>query len=150
MAPVDPRKTRAGLPFLLLGALALILGAGLPWFDAAGETVTGLEHTDGYVTVGVAFGVLALAIGLEWAPLARVGSVLGAVLSLWIAITTYRRVADLPTHDPAIGLWLTGLGGIALLAAATWGTVAARRQTEPMVLLGDDALADDAEDEHQD
>jgi len=145
MTAVDPRRRPRGFLLLVVAGGLLLVGAPSPWFRVAGEAVSGVDHGDGVVTAGIGVAAATAAIAFGWDRYARAGAALGGTLALWVAVETYRRVADLPDHDPAIGLWLTALGALVLLAAAIEGTVRGEPE-RPVVVLPESADAHGAEE----
>lgn len=113
--------------YLATGAVFLVVVAALlPWFGDGSQATTGLAHDDGNLTAGVAVAALGLLVAYEWGPISQVGAALAGVVTLWIGYGTWDQVAGDSTLDPRLGLYLTLLGGAALLAVAIYGSVGRR------------------------
>lgn len=107
------------------GGLAAVIGAVLPWVSFSLGSVTGIDG-DGVFTL--VFGIIAGAIVLfrnwETVDVAAVG-VLG-VLTLLIGANVYNNLSGMTGRNilnvsAGIGLHLTMLGGLLLVAGAAYG-----------------------------
>lgn len=130
MATDDTRSTW----LLVVGTAAVAVGALLPWATVnAGLVSVSKAGTDGD---GVITLLLALVVGglvlAKWkAGLSRAGVIASLVLgAIVLAIATYDAIDVASTVEESellevrasvgIGLWLTLLGGIAMIAGAIW------------------------------
>lgn len=102
---------------------ALVVAAVLPWSVEEAGTYTGLHDSvrDGYVTLGLAVAVGASGIVLEWDRRARAVAGLAGLASAGIFYTWYRPITDAGRSDPGLGLYLTLVAGLGLLAGAAYG-----------------------------
>lgn len=132
---------------LLAGAAAalLVVGAFLPWSVESAGSFTGIHDSvrDGYVTLGVAVAVVATAVVLEWGRIARAVAAVGGLGAAAVFYNWYRPVADAADADPGLGLYLTLVGALGLLAAAAYGEYEARAADDEPA-LGVEGNGDDA------
>jgi len=126
MVYTDPDEVPWSAYLALAGVMAVIVGALLPWYAALGESTTGLQHEDGYITAGVAIAALAFGVTFEWDLIAPIGAALAGAVTAIVGYDAWSQVNDLGTHDPKAGLWLTLIGGVLLLVAAGWGLLEGR------------------------
>jgi hypothetical protein len=112
-----------GQKVVFVGAAVTVVGAFLPWITALGASKSGIE-ADGVFTL--VFGLLAAGGAVvRWGKWARVGVAVLGVLTAGIGLLyvvdplagaeTSSRLARMAV-DPAIGLYVTALGGVAILA----------------------------------
>ncbi|GAB3688917.1 hypothetical protein GCM10028857_23690 [Salinarchaeum chitinilyticum] len=125
MVYTDPDEVPWSAYLALGGVFAVIVAALLPWFVQNGDPTTGLEYDDGYTTLGVALGTLALGAAFEWGVVTRLGGALASVVTIAVGYNAWDQVSDYPTHEPKLGLYLTLFGGGALLLAVIWGSLEA-------------------------
>jgi len=126
MVYMDPDEVPWSAYLALAGAAVVIVAALLPWYESFGNVVTGLDHSDGYVTAGVAVATVAFLLGFEWNLIARIAAAIAGALSTVAGYNVYRQVTELANREPMYGLYLTVLGGGLLVIAAVWGSVEAR------------------------
>lgn len=125
-----------GTTLALVGGALVVLGAVVPWSTTAEQSFSGFEHVDGFVTfgIGVAAGSVALAllaVDRQWDWRGRVVAGCGGLAVVALALKWLFGVLGNPVSGPGIGLPLTLVGGLALLAAAVAGGRTAGA-TEPL------------------
>lgn len=138
MVYTDPREVPQPAAVALVGVIVLLVASILPWYDAMGESVNGLDAEDGYLTVAVGVAVLGTVIGLEWSPLSRAVATVGGLLSAYISYNTYSQTVDLASHDYRIGIVLIALGALLLLGAVVLDVAESVRSTADADGLGNE------------
>lgn len=137
MVYTDPDEVPWSAYLALTGVAVVIVAALLPWYDELGTAVTGLEHSDGYLTVGVGVATVGFLIGFEWNLVARIAAAISGVLAIVVGYNLWRQVSDQAIRETAPGLDLTVLGGGLLVIAAIWGSREARRRAAEAETAGD-------------
>ena len=107
----------------IVGCALLIVAALLPWSATATATFSGLDHGDGFVTFGVGVAVGIVAIGTRSNRTIGLLAGIGGCLALVVAARWYRGILAESVSDPAVGLLLTVLAGLTLVASAVVGLV---------------------------
>jgi len=135
----DANSISRGRRLALASVLIIIIGSIGPWVDAGGQTAGGLDK-DGVVTI---FFALVAAVYLiftrlpHWLPTAILGFIVGA-----IGIFDIVDIEDLNAGftggfvSPGWGLYLTAIGGIALIASAAFAMRTGEEAGAPIGILG--------------
>ena len=93
--------------------MIIAIGSVGPWVDLGTKSLNGVDK-DGTITLAlalVAAGYVVFMPRLHWAPMAALGVLAGGV-AIW-------EITDIPAlATPGFGLYLTAIGGVALLLAA--------------------------------
>lgn len=121
MVYTDPDEVPWSAYLAVAAVMALVVAALLPWYATGPESTTGLAHSDGYVTAGVALAALGLLLAFEWEIVAQVGATLAGFVSIWAGYGTWTQVGSNAGQDPKIGVYITLLAGAVLVAAAGYG-----------------------------
>ena len=121
MVYTDPDEVPWSAYLAVAAVMTLVVAALLPWYATGPESTSGLAHSDGYVTAGVAVAALGLLLAFEWKIVAQIGATLAGFLSIWAGYGAWTQVASNAGQDPKIGVYLTLLGGAVLVAAAVYG-----------------------------
>lgn len=110
----------------MVGAVGAAIAAFLPWVTArvsagpveVGTAATGVQGL-GTLTFVLALAGLAVVLLLDWEDTGAIGT---AVLGLAIILIAGWKVVDLGgPASPGIGLYLTLLGGVGVVAGGLWG-----------------------------
>ncbi len=128
------------------GGVLAVVGAFLPWASVMNQSISGLDG-DGVLTLvfGVAAGGLILM--RDWEQMDQVGVGVLGLLTLVIGGMSYSDIDSLASLggsgtglsisiSPGIGLYLTLLAGILMLAAAAMGYSNSQGSGQPTSQLG--------------
>ena len=112
------------------GGVLAVIGAFLPWASFMGMSVNGLDG-DGAITLILGAAAGAVILLREWEQVDQIGVGVLGLLTLGIGYMDYSDIDSLASGSqtsglslsisPGIGLYLTILGGILMLAAAALG-----------------------------
>ncbi len=121
----------------MAGAALVVLGSFLPWFSAGGFSPSAWdlrfvslfthEASDFELDTGPVLMIVVLAALplLTRRPLPRWCEAAFGGLAILCAVLALALPGPMP--DPAVGLFLTLLGGVVMLASPVWGWIAATR-----------------------
>lgn len=146
--PPPPSPQSAAVPgperwLVAAGIAAVIIGALLPWVTITAVFIgtVSLAGTEGDGVLTLILGIVAAAVGFQIVflgrPMSRTIGIAIAILALIIGgiagydmVNIQSAIGDISTEGLAkanigIGLWITGLGALTLLAAGALGANAA-------------------------
>jgi len=109
----------------LAGGALTAVGSVLPWANALGNTVSGLDG-DGVITLFLGVIVAVVALVVNWNRLAKGGSAAIGGISVVIAFNAYSNLTNASGFgaslvSPGYGLYLTILGGLVVVVGALLG-----------------------------
>lgn len=111
---------------VLAGVGLVAVGAFLPWVTLLGISKSGIDAADGQITLVVVLVAGGVTLFGNWGTWSRVVAGLGGLWCLGIALLYIsdpafgieERNVITQALSPGIGLYLTGLGGLVMLASA--------------------------------
>ncbi|WP_135822439.1 SHOCT domain-containing protein [Halostella litorea] len=122
--------TNVGKYVSVVGGVLTVVGAFLPWVVVGGQTTVSGVQGQGLFAVtfcAIALGVIAFR---EWRPPEQAVVVSMGLLVLIVVLNVFNGLDELPagqsialTTDPAIGLYVSLLGGVALALGGALGYV---------------------------
>lgn len=129
-APAKPSVSgaaRAIAALMLLAAVVVGIGSVTTWVDAGFASVEGLDG-DGVITIVLAAVVALFALIRLAGKIPTAAAVVGLLCGLLTALIGFIHVADVQDSglDPAYGLWLVVIGGIAVTLVSLVGLVKRR------------------------
>lgn len=129
-APAKPPvggAARAIAALLLLAAVVVAIGSVTTWVDAGFASVNGLDG-DGVITIVLAAVVALFALIRLAGRIPTAAAVVALLCGLLTALIGFIDVADVQDggFDPAYGLWLVVIGGIAVTLVSLVGLVKRR------------------------
>lgn len=113
----------------LAGGVSAVVGAVLPWATFGRRTINGLDG-DGLITLVFGIAVGALIVVRDWERMDQIGAAVLGLLTLGLAGNVYSNLGSASRYgygmyevstSPGIGLYLTLLAGILMLAGAWLG-----------------------------
>jgi uncharacterized membrane protein len=112
---------------MLLAAVVVGIGSVTTWVDAGFASVNGLDG-DGVITIVLAAVVALLALIRLAGRIPTAAAVVGLLCGLLTALIGFIDVADVQDSgfDPAYGLWLVVVGGVAVTLLSLAGLVKRR------------------------
>jgi hypothetical protein len=118
---------RAIAALMLLAAVVVGIGSVTTWVDAGFASVNGLDG-DGVITIVLAAVVALLALIRLAGRIPTAAAVVGLLCGLLTALIGFIDVADVQDSgfDPAYGLWLVVVGGVAVTLLSLAGLVKRR------------------------
>ncbi|MHB9287735.1 hypothetical protein ACKVMT_11945 [Halobacteriales archaeon Cl-PHB] len=129
------------------GGVAAVVGAVLPWASFMGQSVSGLDG-DGVITLILGIAAAGVIVVREWGQMDQAGVGVLGLLTLAIGGMAYSDIGSLASMggsgsgfsisiSPGIGLYLTLLAGILMLAGAALGYSNSQGTGQSTSQLGD-------------
>jgi hypothetical protein len=122
-------KAIAGL--LLLTAVVVGIGSATTWVEAGAFTKTGLDDSDGVITLPLAIIAAVFALIRMVGKLPTTAAIVGLVVGLLLTLIGFVDVADVRDRsdlgvDVGYGLWMVLAGGIAMVVVSIAGIIKRR------------------------
>lgn len=118
----DVSEMSNGEKAALVGGVLAVVGAFMPWATALGVSVSGTEG-DGVITLVLGIVVVGAVLAQSGGTVARAGVGLLGVLVALIALVVFGNMEGMVS--PAIGLYITLLAGLVIVAGAGMGFASA-------------------------